>query len=75
MKIRHRIVRHPTDLAETQHNFGDITPNLILVFAALEHFQPDGVACRLSALFPDASIIGCSTLTFLGMLLTNLRMI
>jgi hypothetical protein len=61
MKIRQSIIRNLAGLAETQHCFGDIKPNLILLFGAIEHFQPDGVVSRLPGLFPDTRIVGCST--------------
>ncbi|WP_306605197.1 FIST signal transduction protein [Azonexus sp.] len=61
MKIRQSIVRNLAGLEEIQDCFGDIKPNLILLFGAIDHFQPDGVVSRLPSLFPDANIVGCST--------------
>jgi hypothetical protein len=48
-----------SDLAWTR--LGDLNPDLVLIFGSLEHFQPPGFPTSLRAVFPVATLLGCST--------------
>ena len=61
MKIRQAIVRNLADLENARASFSAIAPDLILVFAAIEHFHAAGVVSHLSSVFPGTGLIGCST--------------
>lgn len=48
-------------LGEAVGRFDDITPQLVLVFAAVEQFAADQFASQLQQQFPGALLLGCST--------------
>lgn len=47
--------------AEAAGRFDDMSPQLVLVFAAVEHFTADRFASELQRQFPEALLLGCST--------------
>ena len=61
MQVIQKIVRKPADLAGQLAAVTPLDPDLLLVFAAVEHLTQPGLAEALRAAAPRAVPLGCST--------------
>ncbi len=61
MRVTQKIVKRPADLHAQCIALADTKPDLLLVFAAVNHFSAADFAKELRSGFPDAALLGCST--------------
>jgi hypothetical protein len=61
MRVSQSIVHHPDETGAALAALGDIEPQLLLVFAAVDQLTHPGFVDRLRDRFPHALLLGCST--------------
>lgn len=61
MRVMQSIVHQPDETDAALAALGDIDPQLLLVFAAVDQLARPGFVDRLSDRFPQALLFGCST--------------
>lgn len=61
MKIRQLTLNTSQDFTQMAPVFGDISPTLVIVFAAVEHLSEPDFLTTLRTQFPNSQFIGCST--------------
>lgn len=61
MKTKQIQLKAKSDFDKEISKITAINPNFILLFGTYAHFETTGLALKVSKLFPDAMVIGCST--------------
>lgn len=61
MKVHQVLVKQSADLASGLARLAQVQPGLILVFGAVAYFDTSQLADSLTAAFPEAVLLGCST--------------
>jgi hypothetical protein len=61
MKTMQIILKNDTDIDAKLQSFGELAPDLLIVFGALPFFEKPALAETLHRLYPSAVIAGCST--------------
>lgn len=61
MRVTQSIVKKPADMSAQCAALAETKPDLLLVFAAVNHFLVGNFANELRSSFPAAALLGCST--------------
>jgi hypothetical protein len=61
MQVKQIIGRNAADVSNKLSGLDSITPDLLLVFASVDHFTGSGLHHTLRQAFPNATLLGCST--------------